>query len=143
MADFYTRFSFMLPATTAQERAWVHDVLDAAADYSSDNDDAVPAVLVEVFGCGYWSLGFSAELGNDGLWIYSEGCGDEDQVVAFVQHYLARFRANEVVGFEWASTCSRPCLDAFGGGAAVVSATEVTWLNTSTWLSETLKAARS
>lgn len=45
-------------------------------------------------------------------------------------------RLNETVGFEWADTCSKPRLDAFGGGAMFVTATEIRGMHTSRWLAE-------
>jgi len=46
-------------------------------------------------------------------------------LLEFVQHLLDKFGIEESVGFEWAHTCSKPCLDAYGGGAAIITATEI------------------
>jgi len=59
-----------------------------------------------------------------------------DAVCAFIQHLLQRFQLTYRVSFEWSHDCSKPRTDAFGGGAAVISAKEIKTLTTSGWLQE-------
>jgi hypothetical protein len=80
--------------------------------------------------------GFTLEVEHPrSLWIDSDAAsGEPSKGAEFVQLFLATFRPTEAVGFEWAHTCSRPVLGAFGGGAALVTAENVEYLNTATWL---------
>jgi chromate transport protein ChrA len=39
-------------------------------------------------------------------------------------------------GFNWAQNCSKPRLNAYGGGACMVSQTESEWINTFDWLTQ-------
>ena len=40
------------------------------------------------------------------------------------------------VTFEWAFDCSKPRTDAYGGGAAIITARRIKTMNTSEWLSK-------
>lgn len=130
MADYLTRFSLMIPATTEAERTWAAELVDGIAR----DDDDLPPVIKSVFGEDVDGIYFQLELQDDGLWVHSDDTGSVDQVVVLVQHFLARFRPITAIGFSWANTCSRPCLDSFGGGAAYVTATRVKHINTNVWL---------
>ncbi len=48
-------------------------------------------------------------------------------------------------GFQWANTCSRPRINAFGGGAHVLDLEKrntVAWSDTNGWLARTLAPTR-
>ena len=70
-----------------------------------------------------------------GLWFHST-CGGIDAVCAFVQHLLARFQPGGCVTFEWSNDCSKPRIDAYGGGAALITAKEIRTLSTAEWVHE-------
>jgi hypothetical protein len=40
------------------------------------------------------------------------------------------------VTFEWSHDCSKPRADAYGGGAALITAKNIKTMNTSDWLQE-------
>jgi hypothetical protein len=40
------------------------------------------------------------------------------------------------VTFEWSHDCSKPRVDAYGGGAAFITAKEIKTMSTSAWLNE-------
>ena len=71
--------------------------------------------------------------------------GDPQQVILFVQRCAEAFGLTGRWGFQWANTCSRPRVNAFGGGAHVLDlATRqtVSWTDTNGWLARTLAAPR-
>ena len=75
------------------------------------------------------------------LWIRDDVTGDPQTVITFVLRCAEAFDLKGRWGFQWANTCSRPRIDAFGGGAHVLDlATRETiaWTSTSGWLARTL-----
>jgi hypothetical protein len=69
------------------------------------------------------------------LWLHSMN-GGIDAVCAFIQHLLQKFTPEAHVSFEWSHDCSKPRVDAYGGGAAFITAEETETMNTSAWLNE-------
>ena len=135
MADYFTNFSLQLrlPDEAAQNyalelhrqgtRLWQGE--DVPADY--------PAALREHH--EDWCFEVEAEVVEDqpGLWLHSDN-GGIDAVCAFVQHLLQRFNLPEAVTFEWSHDCSKPRVDAYGGGAAIVTARKIKTMSTNKWL---------
>ena len=81
-----------------------------------------------------WHFDVNIEKGNR-IWIYSDnGCVDE--IIRFVQHLMVKFNLKDPVSFEWSHSCSKPRTDAYGGGAAFITATEEKTFNTHRWLLE-------
>ena len=70
-----------------------------------------------------------------GLWLHSQN-GGVDSACAFLQHLLQKFDLPDPVTFEWSHDCSKPRTDAYGGGAAIVTAQEIKTMSTSRWLEE-------
>jgi len=68
-----------------------------------------------------------------GLWLHSSS-GGIDAVCAFLQHLLQRFDPAGHVALEWSNDCSKPRVDAYGGGAALITAGRISHLNTGAWL---------
>ena len=88
-------------------------------------------------------LSIQPEHGGTTLWIRDEVTGDPQQVILFVQRCAEAFGLTGRWGFQWANTCSRPRVNAFGGGAHVLDlATRetVAWTDTNGWLARTLAA---
>ncbi len=139
MADYFTNFSLQLrlPDEAAQAyalelhsqgvRLWQGD--DVPADY--------PAELREHH--EDWCFEVEGDVLNDEhrLWLHSDS-GGIDAVCAFIQHLLRKFNLPEAVTFEWSHDCSRPRVDAYGGGAAIITAKEIKTMSTSQWLRESL-----
>jgi hypothetical protein len=66
-------------------------------------------------------------------------------VILFVQRCAQAFGLTGRWGFQWANTCSRPRVNAFGGGAHVLdlpTRETVSWTDTNGWLARTLAAPR-
>jgi hypothetical protein len=59
--------------------------------------------------------------------------GGVDGVCAYVQHLIQKFNL-QPVSFEWSHDCSKPRTDAYGGGAAYITAQKIKTFNTTAWL---------
>lgn len=152
MADYYTLFSFAIKGLTEPERAWLdellHDVNDEqeprltciltgnegenADDCTTHDHEGLGDVLADPD-----QLGFAFSFEQDGsLWVHADESGMTENAANVVQAFLAKFRPDDTVGFEWANTCSRPLLDAYGGGAVFITATEIRWNGSGHWLAQ-------
>ena len=131
MADYFTNFSLVLNLKESEQRYALD--LAAKAEAHRFSDDPAPASfptdLIEVL--EDWQ--FETETVDDGLWLHSEN-GGIDAVCAFIQHLLQQFDPNGRVTFQWSYDCTKPRTDAFGGGAAVVTAFNIETMTTSEWL---------
>ena len=137
MADYYTRISLVvsLPNATAQQYAL--NLADQARR-ASEGDELpaeMPQELRDVL--KYWQFETEAEspAGGHGIWLHSED-GGVDAVCAFVQHLLQKFDPLGRVTFQWSNDCSKPRTDAYGGGAAIISAKEIKTMSTGQWLAQ-------
>lgn len=120
MANYYTLFSEMIGDLTDDERAWIKDRIE---EHGQAQDGAA---------CGYEDddrvMDFDYDFEPEGdveeshFWVYSEECGNIDCVCDFVQKFLAKFRPDQTWTMSYAFSCSKPRLDAFGGGKAKVTA---------------------
>lgn len=124
MADYYTHFSVVLEKLTPSEAAWLKAEITKA---QSEEDPNTGGTMAD----------FEAKLEADEMWFHDNGeWGNVEHVASLVQKFLKQFRPAASWGFEWSNDCSKPRLDAYGGGAVFVTAAEIRWLNTGTWLSE-------
>ena len=131
MADYFTNFSVVLPLTKEQQE-YAIQIIEQAKAHSFDNHPLpsdFPADLTEI--TEDWV--FDAEKQENGLWLHSEN-GGQETAAALIQHLLQKFDFAPSVGFEWSHDCSKPRTDAFGGGAAYITATEIETLTTAGWL---------
>ena len=131
MADYYTRFSVVLQLDATQKE-YALDLANKAESHRNEDEPLpsdFPADLKDVL--EEWS--FETEKDEEGLWLNSEN-GGIDAVCAFIQHLLQKFDPQGRVSFEWANDCSKPLTDAYGGGAAVITAKEIKVMSTYEWL---------
>lgn len=136
MADYFTKFSFVIENLQDGERAWLADLLAGTGDHPTDD-------LAEMLPNPPF-VGFAWSFEDDGsLWLHSDESGVPEDAAAVAQEFLARFRPHASVGFEWANTCSKPGLDAFGGGAVVITAGQQRWLSSAQWLVEQQRRPRT
>jgi len=138
MADYFTNFSLILklPDEAAQKHAL--DLATQARDimYQGDTPPTdFPAFLAEVV--EDWQFETEAENSAEcpGIWLHSSN-GGIDAVCAFIQHLLQKFDPEGSVTFEWSHDCSKPRVDAYGGGAAIITAAEIKTMNTGQWLQQ-------
>ncbi len=57
-----------------------------------------------------------------------------DALCSLIQHLLQKCDPKSHVTFEWSHDCSKPRLDAYGGGAAFITAQEIKTVSTAAWL---------
>lgn len=154
MANYYTLFSGLIENLTDDEVAWLRRqlqylyVLDgkpytkAEVPNGQDIDSAswegyrvyLDEDSIASENCDDCDLcecpqllGFEYDLSDSDrrLWIYSEDDGgDIDKVGMLVASFLQEFRPNDLWTLTWASTCSRPRVDEFGGGCLFAVAGE-------------------
>jgi hypothetical protein len=133
MADYYTNFSFILPLKDAAQKEYALELAQTASS-SRFEETQLPANFPESLKDLLEEWWFEVEGCEEGIWLHSES-GGIDAVCAFVQHLLQKYDAAPFISFEWSHDCSKPRTDAFGGGAAYITAKEIKTMNTSEWLS--------
>lgn len=141
MADYYTQFSFdlELPDEPALDYAMSLMAMADTLRWQSDEDRRTstldfPKELKDWL--DDWS--FEAVKEKSGIWIHSD-YGGVDAACQFVQYLLDRFCIKEPVTFEWANSCTKPRLDAYGGGAVIITATTIKAFTTSEWVFKQLQ----
>jgi hypothetical protein len=75
------------------------------------------------------------------LWFHDDDHGDVEAVIRFVLRLAEEFDLTGLWGFQYALTCSRPRLDAFGGGAHVIdlgARKSIGWTSSQEWLAAAL-----
>ena len=110
MAEFYTQFSCILDVGTADNAKHSELVRAefAAEMYRDEGGSPGFAMMVQ------------PELGPGALWLHSDDQGDPEHVIQFVLRLAEELSLAGVWGFSWSHTCSKPRIDAFGGGAHVI-----------------------
>lgn len=132
MADYFTHFSCVLDAGTPENAAQaldLHTRLCAEDEASGDP---------EISG---FALALQDGPGTSVLWFHDDGQGDVEGLIAFVLCLAAEIDLTGVSGFDYAHTCSRPRLEAFGGGAHVIdlgARKSIGWISTHEWLTAAL-----
>lgn len=130
MADYFTHFSAVLEGLTKQEASWVDQEYRKRIT-AGDLDESMGDFDLELE---------DDDKGGRRAWIHSpDGCENIDHVADFIQQFLKEFRPKEAWSMEWSNDCSKPRLDAFGGGALVVTAKKIHWMSTSDWVSKTME----
>lgn len=135
MADYFTNFSvIVLLPTEAAEKEALDLAQQASRLYQGDEiPDSFPASLRDVVEDWQFETDASDPSNGWGLWLHSNS-GGIDAVCAFIQYLLERFDPVAHVTLEWSNDCSKPRVDAFGGGAAFIAAGKIRSINTANWL---------
>ena len=131
MADYFTNFSVILPLNQTQQEYAV--AIANQADRHRCDDEALPSTFPESLTDETEDWTFETESTPQGLWLHSQ-YGGQESACAFIQHLLQKFDFAPAVAFEWSHDCSKPKTDAYGGGAAFVTATEIETFSTNEWL---------
>lgn len=132
MADYFTLFSCLFDVGTPENAA---RALDLYANPPEDRDEPDSD----------FESGFRLSLQADGvseLGIRDDGYGSINAVIDFVRLCARTFGLKGRWGFEWANTCSKLRLDAFGGGAIVIDLATggvAESVDTTAWISDTLQ----
>ena len=152
MADNYLEFSEIIPNLTELEEAWLKEQLEPICVFGDKEyaEDAVPTELADAE--ADWAgvrflrdkgdydpqcdvLGFGYDFHDDRdpggwgrhLWVYAEESGWPDNVAWLVQKFLKKFRPGQCWSLSYATTCSKPRVGEFGGGAVFVTAESIKW----------------
>jgi hypothetical protein len=126
MANNYTLFSEVLPNLTDEEAQWLKEQLETGLEDSGvlhqfDTDD-------EPDGWGRY------------LWLYADESADLEQVAIFVQKFLRQFRPDQYWSLTFATTCSKPRVGEFSGGALFVTANDIKWQGSHAFIEAESKA---
>lgn len=122
MANNYLQYAFAFDIAPEEIEAFRRRAQECAEKAEEEGGDSELQFIIE-----------------DGeVFLYSEEYGDVEQVAELLQRFLTDHpqRKQQVLGFEWAVTCSKPRIHEFGGGACVVTANKKIFMNTGTWLQE-------
>jgi len=135
MANYFTNFSLIVPLPSEIAQNYAVALAEQARSIN-EGDEApadFPASLLDVV--EDWQLEAQADYPSEswGLWLHSEN-GGIDAVCAFIQYLLQRFDPLGHVTLQWSNDCSKPRVDAYGGGAALVTARRIKSMNTANWL---------
>ena len=137
MANYYTQASFLVSFETKEKENEASTILSALENHEDEPcqgelKDLAKAMELE----DYCYVGFSCQ-DEDSLtwWIYADETIDVNRTVQFFE-YLVRKDLCKPFGFQWADTCSKARLDAFGGGAVLISKEGTEWMSTDAWLFE-------
>ncbi|MBX9841314.1 MAG: hypothetical protein K2Z80_05850 [Xanthobacteraceae bacterium] len=136
MADYFTDLSCLLDVGTPENAARALELYNCMMKDNAAEDSPSDAFLLSI----------QPEHGGTQLWIRNEATGDPQAVIDFVLHCAEAFDLKGRWGFQWANTCSRPRVNAFGGGAHVLDLGRrktVAWIATNPWLDTTLSAGRT
>jgi hypothetical protein len=133
MADYFTNFSVVLPLTKAQQEYAMQ--ITKQMEQHRFHDEPLPAGFPESLKGEAENWTFETASVDKGIWIHSQ-YGGQDAAGVFIQHLLQKFAFAGGVAFEWSHDCSKPLVDAFGGGAAFVTANEIETFTTQEWLAE-------
>lgn len=132
MANYFTHFSCLLDVGTSTNALAAHHLYSQLREEDEVRGEPL---------CSGFEL--TLQEGDDAhvLWIHDDESGDVEQVIGFVLRLAQEFDLQGLWGFDYANTCSRPRIDAFGGGAHVVdlgARKSVGWTSTQTWLAAAL-----
>jgi len=136
MADYYIHFSCLLDVGTPENAARALDLYTALSQENAAEDPPSDS----------FALSIQPEHGGTMLWMRDEGTGDPAQVIAFVKRCAAIFGLTGRWGLQYATTCSKPRVDGFGGGAHVIdfaTGETVDRISTDGWLSALLTGGAS
>lgn len=132
MADYFTHFSCLLDVGTPQNAARALELYNELSVENAEQDPPSEAFLISI----------QPEHGGSQLWLRDDGSGDPAMLLSFVKRCAAEFGLTGLWGFQFANTCSRPRINAFGGGAHVLdlaTGEDVGWTYTSGWLDDMLE----
>lgn len=133
MADYFTNFSLLVPLPGEAAQNYALDLAQQAARIHQGDESAGDFPMQDVVEDWQFETDVDSSPNGWGLWLHSD-YGGVDAVCAFIQHLLQRFAPGDHVTLEWSHGCSKPRVDAFGGGAALITARKIKTINTGEWL---------
>jgi hypothetical protein len=132
VADYFTQFSCTLDVGTPDKAVTALDLFLRLREEDEASDDP------EFSG---FALSLPDGPGSSVLWFHDDCQGDVEGVIRFVLRLAEDLDLTGLWGFDYALTCSRPRLEAFGGGAHVIdlgARRSIGWISTHEWLTAAL-----
>jgi hypothetical protein len=106
MANYYCEGSSVLPVPE-EKREEAQKIIDrCVASLENDNDE------------GY--VGCAVSLEREGVWFHSDESYNTDHVEYIARELINELEIDEPFYCSWTYACSKPRIDAFGGGAFVI-----------------------
>ena len=138
MANNYRQFSEAIQGITPDEERWLKAVLQQYEETAQSPEQA--AFLKEV-GAEFENLEhfpnfgwrFDRDGGNTALWLYSEECGDVEELSQVVGAFLKKFRPHACFALTWADWCSKLRVGEFSGGGVFITAKEILYMEAQDW----------
>jgi len=134
MADYHLQFSCLFDVGSAENAAAAIAIRGQLGhDLERDEGTAVG-----------FDLAIEAASGPGVLWISSDEYGEPEHVITFVNACAEAFDMQGAWGFTWSLSCSKPRLDAHGGGAQVIDLGKresLAWVDCAHWVADQLAAA--
>lgn len=134
MADYYCSCSVLLPYDTDEERMWLDRELGIATGERCVQCTQLDTACICPDGFHFTEDvgGFSIEPGyTDGerpaLWICGEEYANGEVLTDAVARFQHTFDKEDYWTCDFAYTCSKPCIDAFGGYSILVHHGESFW----------------
>ena len=124
MADYYTHFSFVVDVKNREQDDGLKKMLTQAKNEELNEETLYTP----------WSCETKDDLTS--FWFHSDDCGQVDLIVDILAKWQEDFNYDQPICFEWANTCSKPKLDAFGGGSVLIYKGEAHYTNTFDWLTK-------
>ena len=148
MADHYLSFSEVLSALSIEETIWLRTQLESVEEPAPDEaggtpDPGGPEFLrdyqgdpdeLQEAGFQYRFLADDSQGAKQQLWVFSEASGDLGKLAHLVQKFLRQFRPEQSWSLTYATTCSKPRVGEFGGGALFVTARSIAFHDVWDWL---------
>jgi hypothetical protein len=132
VADYFTQFSCALDAGTSKNAVAALNFFLRLRAEEKDADDP------EFSG---FALSLQDGPGSSVLWFHDDGQGDVEGVIRSVLRLAEQLDLTGLWGFDYSHSCSRPRLEAFGGGAHVIdlgARKSIGWISTHEWLTAAL-----
>jgi hypothetical protein len=127
MAEYFTHFSTTLDVGGPENITKAQDLLDSLFETDEETYSGFKTASIEV-------------KGKPILWIYdNDSYGNPEAVIEFVLKLSEHLDLKGTWGFDFAYTCSKSQIDAFGGGAVAIDLEErevIAQIDTKTWLTQ-------
>jgi hypothetical protein len=135
MADYFTNFSVVINLASKKQQAYALDLAYKASIAHRDEQlaDDFPEALRTAIEDWQFESEAAGSGKKHGVWLHST-YGGVDSACLFIQHLLQKFDPQRYVAFQWSHDCSKPRTDAYGGGAAVITAKKIKTISTGAWL---------
>jgi hypothetical protein len=153
MANNYCQWSEYFPINSKAESDWLKSVLSVDISRYENADELsksqlIQKILGEFFGVEIsvddadFFPGFSKEFNDDnsGVYVYAEDFGNIEVAATIFQAFLKKFRPDDYFKIQWANTCSKPRAGEFGGGAVFITASNIVWHSTGSWVSNQISS---